>query len=60
MRVHVFVHLRFPAETSISYGDKLLALDDGSGRCSEFVGAAVDLVGDLAALVKAVRSSSLR
>ncbi len=39
----------------LSYGDKLLLLDDGSGRCSEFVGAAIDLVAELAALVKTVR-----
>jgi hypothetical protein len=38
----------------LSYGDKLLLLDDGSGRCSEFVGAAIDLVAELAVLVKTV------
>ncbi len=45
-----------PCHAPCSYGDKLLALDDGSGRCAEFVGAAVDLVAELAALVKAVSS----
>ena len=45
-----------PFHARCSYGDKLLALDDGSGRCSEFVGAAVDLVAELAALVKTVSS----
>ena len=43
-----------PADTLRSYGDKLLALEDGSGRCSELYGATVDLVGTLAALVKTV------
>ena len=50
----MFVNMSFPSETVLSYGDKLLALDDGSGRCSDFVGAAVDLIGDLATLVKTV------
>jgi hypothetical protein len=36
------------------YGDKLLAMEDGSGRCSEFVGATLDLVAELASLVKKV------
>jgi hypothetical protein len=43
-----------PFHVQCRYGDKLLALDDGSGRCAEFVGAAVDLVAELAALVKTV------
>ncbi len=42
------------ADALLRYGDKLLALDDGSGRCSEFVGATLDLVADLATLVKKV------
>ncbi len=45
----------FSFNALLSYGDKLLLLDDGSGRCSEFVGAAIDLVAELAALVKTVR-----
>ena len=36
------------------YGDKLMAMEDGSGRCSEFVGATLDLVAELASLVKKV------
>jgi hypothetical protein len=44
-----------PLTPPCSYGEKLLSLDDGSGRCSEFYGATSDLVASLAALVKTVR-----
>jgi hypothetical protein len=36
------------------YGDKLIALDDGNGRCCDFVDAAINVVAELATLVKIV------
>jgi hypothetical protein len=46
--------IAFQRDSPCSYGEKLVALDDASGRCSELYRSTVDLVANLAALVKQV------